>query len=62
MGEWKDFGGLTRREFLYLSGAGIAGMSLSGIPQSVYGAEKRPNYGGRLRIGQRYGSTGLDAH
>ena len=62
MGDWKDFGGLTRREFLYLSGAGIAGMGLSGIPQSVYGAEKRPSYGGRLRIGQRYGSTGLDAH
>ena len=40
----------------------MAGMTLAGIPALVHGAEKKPKYGGRLRIGERYGSTGLDAH
>jgi len=60
--ERKDFAGLTRREFLYLSGVGMAGMTLAGIPGFSQGAEKKPKYGGRMRAGERYGSTGLDAH
>lgn len=60
--EKKDLSGLTRREFLYLSGAGVAGMTMAGIQEPGYAAEKKPKYGGRLRIGERYGSTGLDAH
>jgi len=58
----EDFGVLTRRKFLYLSGAGMAGLALSGIPELGQGEEKKPKYGGRLRIGERFGSTGLDAH
>ena len=54
--------GLTRRDFLYLGGAGIAGMTLAGIPGLSEGAEKKPKYGGRLRIGERFGCTGLDPH
>ena len=57
-----DLQGMTRREFLYLSGAGAAGMTLAGMPGSGLGAEKKPKYGGRLRVGERFGSTGLDAH
>ena len=60
--EQEDFGGMTRREFLYVSGASMAGLALAGIPGMARGAEKMPTYGGRLRIGERYGSTGLDAH
>ena len=63
MPEWKnDFSGLTRREFLYLSGVGMAGMTLTGIPDLSGAAEKKPKYGGRLRVGERYGPRGLDAH
>ena len=40
----------------------MAGISLAGIPHHGYGAEKKPKYGGRLRIGERFGPTGLDAH
>jgi peptide/nickel transport system substrate-binding protein len=40
----------------------MAGMALAGIPEMARGAEKKPKYGGRVRIGERYGSTGLDAH
>jgi len=58
----EDFMGLTRREFLYLSGVGTAGVTLAGIPESGYGAEKKPKYGGRLRVGERGASAGLDAH
>ncbi len=58
----EDFMGLTRREFLYLSGVGMAGVTLAGIPESGYGAEKKPKYGGRLRVGERGASAGLDAH
>jgi peptide/nickel transport system substrate-binding protein len=57
----KDSTGLSRRDFLYLSGAGLAGMTLS-APGLSFGAEKKPKYGGRLRVGERYASTGLDAH
>ena len=57
----EHFQELTRREFLYLSGAGMAGMTLAGMPKLGYGAEK-PKYGGRLRVAERMGSVGLDAH
>jgi len=56
-----DFAGLTRREFLSLSGAAVAGVALTGV-ESSYGAEKKPKYGGRLRIGERFNAAGLDAH
>ena len=54
--------GLTRRDFLYLTGVGIAEMTSGSIPKLGYGAEKEPKYGGRLRVGERYNSAGLDAH
>jgi len=57
-----SFGGLTRRDFLYLTGAGIAGMAVAQVPKLAHGDEKKPRYGGRLRVGERYGSPGLDAH
>jgi len=60
--EEENFGGLTRRDFLYLTGMGMAGMTLAAIPERGYGAEKKPKYGGRLRVGERFASTGLDAH
>ena len=56
------WGELTRRDFLYRGGMGAAGIALAGIPHYAYGAEKKPKYGGRLRIGERFGPTGLDAH
>ena len=59
--EKEDYKGLTRREFLYLGGASLAAMTLAGA-ESSYGAEKKPKYGGRLRVGERYAPTGLDAH
>lgn len=58
----EDFSGMTRREFLYLSGTGMAGMTLAGLPKLSHGQDKKPKYGGRLRVGERYGSPGLDAH
>jgi peptide/nickel transport system substrate-binding protein len=55
--------GLTRRIFLCAGGVGIATIALAGVSPLGYGAEKkRPKYGGRLRIAERFGSTGLDAH
>ena len=57
----ENFQGLTRREFLYLSGAGMAGMTMAGMPKLGYGAEK-PKYGGILRVGARFAPKGLDAH
>ena len=60
--EKEDFTGLTRREFLYLSGAGVAGAALGAFPELSHGQEKKPKYGGRLRVGERFGSPGLDAH
>ena len=60
---WKnDFIGLTRRDFLSLSTAGMAGLALTGLPESAIGAEKKPKYGGHLRVGERWGSSGVDAH
>lgn len=58
----EDFASFSRREFLYLSGAGLAGITLGGVPPGAWAQEKKPKYGGLLRVGERYGSTGLDAH
>ena len=58
----KFSGRYSRREFLYLSGMGTAGVALAGMPEWTHGAEKKPKYGGRLRVGERFASTGLDAH
>ena len=58
----ESFRGLTRRDFLYLSGVGMAGLALAGIPESGHGGEEKPKYGGRLRMAERYNSAGLDAH
>ncbi len=60
--EKKDFAELTRREFLYWGGLGLTGATLAGIPEFSLGSEKKPKYGGRLRVGERHGSSGLDAH
>jgi len=57
-----DYAGLTRRDFLYLTGAGVTGMALAGMPESGHSAEKKPKYGGILRVAERYGSSGLDPH
>ena len=56
------FAGLNRRKFLYLSSMGVAGIALAGMPGVGYGEEKKPKYGGRLRVGERFASAGLDAH
>jgi len=58
----EGLGGLTRREFLYMTGLGTAGMTLAGIPQLGRGEEKKPKYGGRLRFATRWNSAGLDVH
>jgi len=58
----ENFSGMTRRDFLYLSGAGMAGITLAGRPEWGYGAERKPKYGGRIRIGVRFAADGLDAH
>ena len=60
--EKENFEGLTRSEFLYLSGASMATIAVTGLPDFGHGSEKKPKYGGRLRVGERYCSTGLDAH
>ena len=57
-----DGEGLTRREFIYLGGAGMAGITLASFPELANAAEKKPKYGGRLRVGERFASPGLDAH
>ena len=57
----KNIQNLTRREFLALSGAGTVGIAL-GNTNWGYASEKKPKHGGRLRIGQRFMSAGLDAH
>jgi len=54
--------GLTRREFVYLSGIGMAGMALEGFPSLARGAEKKAKYGGRMRVAERWASVGLDPH
>ncbi|HYB19313.1 MAG TPA: ABC transporter substrate-binding protein, partial [Thermodesulfobacteriota bacterium] len=58
----EDWAGMTRRGFLYLGGMGLAGMTLAAIPEPPWAEARKPKYGGRLRVGERYGSTGLDAH
>ena len=58
----EGFEEFTRREFLQWSGMGAAGLALAGVPGLALGAEKKPKYGGRLRVGERYAPTGLDAH
>jgi len=58
----EDSGRLTRREFLYLSGVGMAGMTFASLPELGQATEKKPKYGGRLRVAERHGSSGLDAH
>ncbi len=58
----EDLAEVTRREFLYWAAMGAAGMTLAGLPGLTEGAEKKPKYGGRLRMGGRFASAGLDAH
>ncbi len=58
----EDFGDLTRRDFLYLSGMGMAGLTLAGVPELGHGQEKKPKYGGIIRYAQRWVPSGLDAH
>jgi peptide/nickel transport system substrate-binding protein len=57
-----DSTGLTRRDFLYWSGVGMGGIALVGIPELTHGAEEKPKYGGRIRVGFRYAAMGLDVH
>jgi peptide/nickel transport system substrate-binding protein len=40
----------------------VAAMTLAGSPQLGLGAEKKQKYGGRFRVGERQGPTGLDVH
>ncbi len=54
--------GLTRRDFLYLSGIGMAGLTLAGTPELGRAGEKKPKRGGVLRFAYRAIPTGLDAH
>ena len=60
--EQEKVGGLSRRDFLQVGGFGVAGLFLAGTPEFARAAEKKPKYGGLLRVGERYGSPGLDAH
>ncbi len=57
-----DSMGLTRRKFIHLSALGIAGASLAGGSEFGWGAEKKPKYGGRLRVGERYHASSLDPY
>ncbi len=57
-----DYEGLTRRDFLYLSGAGIAGLAMGAASEPAYGAEKKAKYGGVIRRGGRYVAAGVDPH
>ena len=58
----EHWGGLTRRDFLYLSGLGMTGIALTGGRELSQAAEKKPKYGGIIRHGPRYVGKGLDAH
>ena len=57
-----DSGGLSRRDFLYLSGMGVAGFTLAGVPELGHGQEMKAKYGGRLNVALRWVPSGLDAH
>jgi peptide/nickel transport system substrate-binding protein len=57
-----EWGGLTRREFLSLGAAGLAGMTLAGVPELGYGQGEKPKYGGIFRQGSAWAPSGLDAH
>lgn len=58
----RDSKGLTRRDFLYLTGMGMAGATMAGLAPWGHAEEKKPKRGGRLRLAARYGAVGLDAH
>jgi peptide/nickel transport system substrate-binding protein len=58
----QDSGELSRREFLYLTGLGLAGTAPGLLPAPASAEEKKPRYGGRLRVGNAWGSAGLDVH
>jgi len=58
----KAYEGMNRRDFLYLSGMGMAGLTLAGVSELAHGEEKKPKYGGRLTMGMRWVASGLDAH
>ena len=62
MKDREDCSGLSRRNFLYLSGMGAAGLALAGVPELGFGQEKKPKYGGIMRFAQRWVAPGLDAH
>jgi peptide/nickel transport system substrate-binding protein len=53
---------LTRREMLCLGAGGVAGLALAAGPHPAHGQQEKPHYGGRVRVGERFGSTGLDPH
>lgn len=53
---------ITRRKFLSWSAVGMGALALSGFSKSGYGAEKKPKYGGRMKVAYPFGSRGLDAH
>ncbi len=61
-GKEKRSSALTRREFLFLAAMGTGGFAFVGRLERGHAAPLKPKYGGRLRVGERYGSTGLDAH
>jgi len=56
----REMAKITRRKFISLTGAGLAGMTLAGIPKLGYG--QKGKYGGRIRVGGRYAASGLDCH
>ncbi len=58
----ENLGDWTRRDFLYLSGMGAAGLALAGVPELGHGQEKKAKYGGHLRFAMRWVASGLDAH
>jgi peptide/nickel transport system substrate-binding protein len=62
MKDGRDDSNITRRNFLTLAAAGIAGAAFTGFPHLTEAQEKKPKYGGRLRVSERYKSMGLDAH
>ncbi len=51
-----NFGGFTRREFLYPAAGGAAGFALGGVPHPSYGQDKKPKRGGIFRQGSAWAS------